>query len=83
MHAAANTPAAISKANATRLKNGTTTSKAEREFIKKLIIMGIEPDDIIYPYVNDPRYLYNCDCYIKSKDLFIEYQGHESHGYEP
>ena len=29
----------------------------------------------MYPFI--------CDFYIKSKDLFIEYQGHQTHGYEP
>lgn len=79
-----NSPEAIMKANETRLHNGTTnTSKAEENFKNKLLILGVKEDDIIHPYVNDPRYPFNCDFYIKSKDLFIEYQGHYSHGEEP
>ena len=29
------------------------------------------------------KYPFNCDFYIKSKDLYIEYQGHFTHGFEP
>lgn len=76
-----NSPEAIDKAHQTRLQNGTTNkSKSEDDFYNKLLLMGYSEDDIIRNYVNDSRYPYNCDFYIKSKDLFIEYQGHQTHG---
>lgn len=40
-------------------------------------------DDVYYQYgihPSDDRYPYNCDFYIKSKDLFIELNGHYTHG---
>lgn len=76
-----NSPEAILKAHQTRIKNGTSTqSKSEDQFYHKLLILGFDKDDIIRQYVGDSRYPYNCDFYIKSKDLFIEYQGHWTHG---
>lgn len=82
MHQNANTPNAIAKARMTKLKhNSYTKSKAEDTFYKKLKLF-IDNDDIIRGYI-DPRYPFNCDFYIKSKDLFIEYQGHWTHGDEP
>lgn len=78
-----NSPEAIKKANLTRLTNGTTNqSRAEDEFYHKLLILGFSKDDIIHHYMSD-KYPFNCDFYIKSKDLYIEYQGHYTHGYEP
>lgn len=32
-----------------------------------------------YQYSSDPRYPFNCDFYIPSLDLFIEYNGHWTH----
>lgn len=79
-----NSEEAILKAHETRAKNGTSmVSKSEDEFYHKLLINGFQPDDIVRGYIKDPRYPFNCDFYIKSKDVFIEYQGHQSHGDEP
>lgn len=39
--------------------------------------------DVEYDIYVDDRYPYYCDFYIKSLDLFIEYQGHPSHGSYP
>lgn len=79
-----NSPESILKSNRTKIINGTSKeSKSENEFIHKLEILGTDKDDIIHHYVGDSRYPYDCDIYIKSKDLFIEYQGHWTHGPEP
>ena len=81
-HSYTNTPQTIQKARDTKFKNNTyKKSIAEDKFYDKLL-MFFEQDDIVRGYV-DNRYPYNCDFYIKSKDLFIEYQGHYTHGYEP
>lgn len=78
-----NSPEAILKANNTKKLNGTSKeSKAESNFYNKLLIQGFDSNDIERHY-SDTRYPFDCDFYIKSKDLFIEYQGHQSHGYEP
>lgn len=78
-----NSEEAIRKANQTRILNGTSVeSKAENAFYHSLLLFGFDEDDILRHYM-DNRYPYNCDFYIKSKDLFIEYQGHFTHGPEP
>lgn len=78
-----NSEESIRKANQTRIANGTTKqSKSEDEFYHKLLVLGFSKDDIIHHYMDD-KYPFNCDFYIKSKDLYIEYQGHYSHGFEP
>lgn len=78
-----NSPESIKKANLTRIANGTTKqSKSENDFYHKLLILGFDKDDIIHHYMSD-KYPFNCDFYIKSKDLYIEYQGHFTHGFEP
>ena len=61
--------------------SGGTKSKSEDSFYNKLLLYFSE-DDIIRGY-SDERYPFSCDFYIKSKDIFIEYQGHYTHGYEP
>lgn len=79
-----NSPEAIAKAHITREINGTTKiSKSENDFYHYLLLCGVNQDDIIRNKVIDSRYPFNCDFYIKSKDLFIEYQGHQTHGDEP
>lgn len=61
--------------------SGGTKSKSEDRFYKKLLLY-FDKEDIVRGY-SDERYPFACDFYIKSKDLFIEYQGHYTHGYEP
>lgn len=76
-----NSPEAILKSYNTKIRKGTSNqSKSENEFLHKLEILGIDKDNIIHHYIDTNRYPYNCDFYIKSKDLFIEYQGHWTHG---
>lgn len=78
-----NSPEAIIKAKETKLKNNTAKkSIAEEEFYNKLILF-FDQDDVIRQYIDPQKYPFNCDFYIKSKDLFIEYQGHQTHGTKP
>lgn len=78
-----NSHEAIIKAKETKLKNNTVKkSIAEEEFYNKLILF-FDQDDIIRQYIDLQKYPFNCDFYIKSKDLFIEYQGHQTHGTKP
>lgn len=76
-----NREAARQKRLATVRAGGGTKSKAEDAFLKRLLI-SYDEQDVIRGYF-DARYPFNCDFYIKSKDWFIEYQGHPSHGTEP
>ena len=79
-----NSPASIAKAYQTKLNNGTSLeSKSENDFYNKLLILGYDKDDVKRHYFKDSRYPYDCDFYIVSQDLFIEYQGHQTHGNEP
>lgn len=55
------------------------SSKKENEIFNKLLSYFSE-DDIVRWYEGDYRYPYECDFYIKSLDLFIEYNGFWTHG---
>lgn len=55
-------------------------TKAEQSIYDTLI--NIYPN-LQYDVKVDSRYPYYCDFYIPSIDLFIEYQGHPSHGRLP
>ena len=50
------------------------SSRKENEIYNKLLLY-FNKDDIIRLYECDYRYPYECDFYIKSLDLFIEYNG--------
>jgi len=77
------TPETVQKQLASRIANGTSKeSKAEQDFYNKLKLF-VPADDIEHHYSDTLRYPYDCDFYIKSKDLFIEYQGHQTHGPAP
>lgn len=78
-----NSPESIQKAINTRTTNKTgIKSKAENKFFNDLVLVfGV--DDVIHEYTDSEQYPFQCDFYIKSKNLFIEYQGHFTHGYEP
>lgn len=66
----------------TRKTNNTfNSSKPEEDFINNLKSQYGD-DDVISQY-RDKRYPFNCDAYIKSKDLFIEYNGTWVHGGHP
>lgn len=64
-----------------RVNNSFNTSKPEEQLYEKLLQVYSEKD-IIRQY-KESRYPYNCDFYIKSKDLFIELNYHQSHGDHP
>ena len=84
MHPNTNSKESIEKAKITKLKNGTCRiSKAETKFRHTLELLGFELNDIICQYYDQDHYPFCCDFYIRSQDLFIEYQGHWSHGTEP
>ena len=79
-----NSPEAIAKAYQTKIANGTTReSKSENDFYRKLLFLGYKEEEIKRHYHTDSRYPFDCDFYIESQDLFIEYQGHQTHGDEP
>lgn len=64
----------------TKKLNGTfKISKPEKEIYK---ILYIKYPDLIYQYRSE-KYPFNCDFYIPSLDLYIEYQGNWTHGFKP
>ena len=61
-------------------KNYGSRSKAEIRCYEKA---KLKFPDIRHSYFEDPRYPFNCDMYIPSKDLFIECHFGFAHGGEP
>ena len=75
--------AAMEKGHQTKIDNDSyKKSQAEDDYGKELE-QFFGAADIERQYYKDPRYPYFCDFYVKSKDLFIEYQGYFTHGTEP
>lgn len=67
--------------NTKKENNSFNTSKPE-ERILSLLIDSFGKEDVVSQYKED-RYPYKSDFYIKSLDLFIEYQGTWTHGGHP
>jgi len=75
--------ALVRKINATKKANGTEGKSVQEDVIYELLKL-IYPDIVRWHY--DDRYPFNCDFYVPSNDLFIEYQGsqyHHCHRYDP
>lgn len=73
-------PKVAAKAMETRKANGTlNTSKGEALMYERLVsIFGV--DDVLREHATDV-YPWRCDFYIPSRDLYIELNAHQSHGY--
>ena len=65
----------------TKKKNKSFNGSKEENLCYKLI--KEKYPDTIHQFRDNIRYPFNCDFYIPSLDLFIEYQGSEFHGYSP
>lgn len=77
-----NTPEVIAKRfDRMRLNHTFNSSKFEQNIYKSLL-KKFDEKDILQQYTDD-RYPFNCDFYIKSLDLFIEINGHWTHGGRP
>ena len=67
-----------------KLHKSFNSSKTEKDMVQNLK-QEFGEDDVIAPY-RDERYPFNCDAYIKSLDLFVEYNGtieHQDHPFDP
>ena len=73
-------PEILAKINEVKHKNNSFHTSSNEEIIKDLLLEKFP--DTIYHY-NEERYPFNCDFYIPTLDLFIEYQGYWSHGFKP
>ena len=69
-----------SKRNATLRKNNSYNKSKSEEKIYNLLLTKFNKSDIIRQYKSD-LYPFACDFYIKSLDLYIEYNGHWTHGW--
>ena len=69
-----------SKAVETRRKKGTfNTSKPEKDI---LVLLKEKFPDVVYQYRSE-LYPFDCDFYIPSLNLYVEFQGHWTHGFKP
>lgn len=69
-----------SKAVETRRKKGTfNTSKPEKDI---LVLLKEKFPDVVYQYRSE-LYPFDCDFYIPSLNLYVEFQGHWTHGSKP
>ena len=59
--------------------NGISTSDDE-DAIYDMLVEKYGKSDVERQYKDEDRYPYECDFYIKSEDLFIEYLKHWTHG---
>ncbi|MDY6152441.1 MAG: hypothetical protein SPI06_03435 [Terrisporobacter sp.] len=63
-------------------KNNSFGPQSKSESICYLYLSLYYPD-VVRQYRDNERYPYNCDFYIPSLDLFIEFQGYYTHGKHP
>lgn len=68
------------KIHDTHKKNHSFSSSKGEQIILDLLKKSYS--DIIYQY-RSKEYPFNCDYYIPSLDLYIEYQGNQNHGHMP
>lgn len=73
--------AIVKKAHQTKKENGSYKKSIQEDIIYN--ILKEHYPDSVRQYTQDIRYPFACDFYIPCLDLFIEYQGHWTHGNEP
>ena len=73
------TPEFIQKMYNTKKKNNSFHISKEEEKAYNILLTKFSKDDIIRQYKSD-LYPFACDFYIKSLDLYIEYNGTWTHG---
>lgn len=70
------------KAFQTKKQHGTTNTSKIQDTLLSVLREIYGEDDVLSEY-KESRYPYHCDCYIKSKDLFIELNLYFTHGGRP
>ena len=70
------------KAYITKKKNNSF-NKSKLEECWYNYLCSLFPKEVIHRQYKDDRYPFNCDFYIESEDLFIEINGHWTHGNHP
>lgn len=71
----------LKKAYETKKENGTLGFNASKQEKQCFDMLKRVYPDAISQYFGDSRYPYNCDMYIPSLDLFIEFQGYQGGHY--
>lgn len=71
------------KINKTKLKNHSFKKSKPEDDCYVILCRRFGNNNIERQYNKDIRYPFNCDFYIKSLDLFIEYNEHWTHGKHP
>lgn len=61
----------------TKRKNNSFNTSQEEQTIYKYLLLKFKH---VYTQYKSKKYPFNCDFYIPEKDLYIEYQGHWTHG---
>lgn len=72
----------VAKRNATKKARGTFNMSKPEEVCYKMLVEKFGQNDIVRQYTSE-LYPFNCDFYIKSLDLYIEYNGSWTHGKHP
>ena len=70
------------KIQATKRKRHTFNVSSEEEECYAILVKRFGKEDVVRQY-KSALYPYLCDFYIPSRDLYIEYNGHWSHGKHP
>ena len=68
------------KINKTKIRNNSFRKSKPEDECYIMLYKKFGYDDIKRQYGEDMRYPFQCDFYVKSLDLFIEYNGHWTHG---
>lgn len=74
---------AVQKMLDTKRKNKSFNKSIPEENLYESLVLQYGYDDVVRQYVDDVRYPFPCDFYIKSQDLFIEYNGTIEHNRQP
>lgn len=69
----------LNKIYLSKKHNNSFNKSKQEEKVYQLLLTKLKKEDIIRQYRND-LYPFNCDFYIKSLDLYIEYNGTWTHG---
>lgn len=64
----------------TMKKNNSYGKSREEDNYYKQLLSIYSSEDIVRQYYDKERYPFHCDFYIKSEDLFIEFNRHWTHG---
>lgn len=69
----------IDAMNETKRKNNSFNTSKPQDMLKEYLIQMFGYENVLTEY-RAVRYPFSCDFYIKSEDLFIELNGHFTHG---